>query len=161
MADFMQKLFSKVTGWDSQDPYEDQEYAPEETYDPASEISVPNETSRERGGLFRRQGRVVDMRAPSGQQIVFLHPGSIETAQEACNHLRAGRTVVCNFERIDQKTAQRVIDFITGATFALDGQVTKVSPVIFLVAPHSTMIIDENAAETTDSVRIQGVPGGY
>jgi cell division inhibitor SepF len=161
MAEFIKNIFNRVTGWDSQDAYQDDEFSAEETMEPTPEISIPNETSRDRGGLFRRPGKVVDMRIPTGPQVIIMQPGAIDTAQEACNHLRAGRTVICNFERIDQKVAQRVIDFITGATFALEGSVHKVSPVIFVAVPRNTALVDDNGADATEYVRSQGIPAAY
>ncbi len=161
MAEFIKNIFSRVTGWDSQDPYEDEEFSNEESVESAPEISIPTEPSRDRGGLFRRPGKVVDMRIPTGPQVIIMQPGAIDTAQEACNHLRAGRTVICNFEHIDQKVAQRVIDFITGATFALEGSVHKVSPVIFVAVPRNTALVDENGSESTEYVRGQGIPAAY
>jgi len=161
MAEFINRFFSKVTGWDSQDPYEDEENNDDEGFEPSAEISVPNETGREKSGLFRRQPKVVDMRAAVGPQVVIMQPGAIDTAQEACNHLRTGRTVICNFEHVDQKVAQRVIDFITGATYAIDGQVHKVSPTIFVAVPRSTALVDDNAPDSTEYVRSQGIPSSY
>jgi cell division inhibitor SepF len=161
MAEFINRIFSRVTGWDSQDPYEDEEYAAEETYEASPEISVPTEAAREKSGFFRRPGKVVEFRPPTGAQVVIMQPGAIDSAQEACNHLRAGRTVICNFEKIDQKVAQRVIDFITGATYAIDGQVHKVSPVIFLAVPRSIALVDDNAADGGEYLRSQGIPAAY
>ncbi|NLV47658.1 MAG: cell division protein SepF, partial [Clostridiaceae bacterium] len=60
----------------------------------------------------------------------------------ACDHIRAGKTVICNIEKVDAKVAQRVIDFITGAAYALDGKVMPVSSVIFVVAPRQTTLVE-------------------
>ena len=162
MAEFINRIFNKMTGWDSQESFDEEEYPAEESYEPAPEISVPNEAStREKGGLFRRPGKVVDMRAATGPQVIVMHPTGIDSAQEACNHLRAGRTVICNFEKVERKDAQRVIDFITGAAFAIDGQVHKVSPAIFVAVPRSTALVDDNATDAGEYMRSQGMPATY
>lgn len=141
MAAFFTNLLDKFRGFDSDEEYEENEY--DETEETAQEIQVPGESKT---SLFRRQSRVVDFTKPasSSQQVVIIQPSCIESAQEVCNHLRAGRTVICNYEKIDQKVAQRVMDFITGSTFAIDGQVHKVSPMIFVAIPRNISLMDEN-----------------
>lgn len=142
MAAFFTKFMDKVRGFDSDEEYEEYEYEDVEETEP--EIQVPGDT---KSSIFRRQSRVVDFAKPasSGQQVVIVQPSCIESAQEVTNHLRAGRTVICNFEKIDQKVAQRVMDFITGATYAIDGQVHKVSPMIFVTVPRNISLMDENS----------------
>lgn len=90
----------------------------------------------------RQQGsRVVDINHKTfRQQIVIMEPADIETAQQVCDDVREGKTVICNIEKIDPKIAQRVIDFITGAAHALRGNVMPISALIFVVAPGSTSI---------------------
>jgi cell division inhibitor SepF len=142
MTDIFNKLFNRLGSFrdeiDYEDDYEQEEYNESETAD------VPEEP---KAGPFRRQqpGKVVDLRASSGQQqVVILQPADIETAQQACDHIRAGKTVICNIEKVDPKVAQRVIDFITGAAYALDGKVMPVSSVIFVVAPRQTTLVEGN-----------------
>ncbi|NLC26604.1 MAG: cell division protein SepF, partial [Fastidiosipila sp.] len=85
--------------------------------------------------------RVVDINEKRyKQQIVIMEPSDIETAQEVCDNVRSGKTVICNIEKIDPKIAQRVIDFITGAAYALRGNVMPISALIFVVAPGTTNI---------------------
>jgi len=97
---------------------------------------------------FRRPtGKVVDMRSAVAQnQVVIMQPGDIEAAQLACDHIRAGKTVICNIEKVEPKIAQRVIDFITGSAYALDGRVMPVSSVIFVVAPRNTSLLEGGLA---------------
>ena len=73
-----------------------------------------------------------------------MQPSDIEAAQQACDHIRAGKTVICNIEKVDPRVAQRVIDFITGSAYALDGKVMPVSSVIFVVAPRNTALVEGN-----------------
>ena len=142
MAAFFSRIMEKVKGYDLDDEYDDFEEFEDSAAD-EPEIQVPGDAKT---GLFRRSSRVVDFAKPhssNSQQVVIIQPSSIEAAQEVCNHLRGGRTVICNFEKVDQKVAQRVMDFITGATYAIDGQVHKVSPMIFLTVPRNVSLMDE------------------
>lgn len=139
MAEFINKLLSKLGHGYEEDLYEDE-------YDEAQyeEAAVEAEPVVESRFPFRRQSaKVVDMRSPAAQnQVVIMQPGDIEAAQQACDHIRAGKTVICNIEKVDPKIAQRVIDFITGSAFALDGRVMPVSSVIFVVAPRNTSLLE-------------------
>ena len=86
-----------------------------------------------------------------------MQPADIDSAQEASDHIKSGKTVICNIEKVDPKVAQRVIDFITGAAYALDGKVMPVSSVIFVVAPRQTALVEGNVMdESMDYVRQTG-----
>ncbi|HHU52572.1 MAG TPA: cell division protein SepF [Clostridiaceae bacterium] len=94
----------------------------------------------------RSSGRIVDLNQKSyQQQIVIMEPSNIESAQQVCDDVRAGKTVICNIEKIDPKIAQRVIDFITGAAYALRGNVMPISALIFVVAPGTTSITNNDS----------------
>jgi cell division inhibitor SepF len=136
MADLLNRLFSRLNSFrdevDYEDEYEEPEYQEQET------AEVPEEP---RSSPFRRPGKIVDIKS-GGQQVVIMQPSDIEAAQQTCDHIRAGKTVICNIEKVDTKVAQRVIDFITGAAYALDGKVMPVSSVIFVVAPRNTTLVE-------------------
>ena len=142
MAAFLERFMEKVRGYDSEDDYDDYEEF-DATEEQDDEIHVPVE---QKSGFFRKPAKVVDFNKTTsqGQQVVIIQPSCIESAQEVCNHLRSGRTVICNFETIEPKVAQRVMDFITGSTYAIDGQVHKVSPMIFVTVPRNISLMDEN-----------------
>jgi cell division inhibitor SepF len=103
----------------------------------------------------------VDFKGGHGSQVVVLQPADIDTAKAVSNHVRAGRTVICNFEKVDPKTAQRVVDFITGAAFALDGQVSPVSNSIFVIVPRSVSLL-QGAGENESAIdylrQARGIP---
>lgn len=139
MTDIFNKLFNRLGGYqdeiDYENEFEQEEYEQEETIEEPEDV---------RPGPFRaRQHKVVDFKPASGQQqVVIMQPADIEAAQQACDHIRSGKTVICNIEKVDPKIAQRVIDFITGAAYALDGKVMPVSSVIFVVAPRNTSLVE-------------------
>jgi len=138
MADILNKLFNRLGSYQDEVDYED-DYQQAE-YDDQETVEMPEEP---RPGPFRRQqGKVVDIKSSGQQQVVIMQPADIEAAQQACDHIRAGKTVICNIEKVDTKVAQRVIDFITGAAYALDGKVMPVSSVIFVVAPRNTALVE-------------------
>ena len=60
---------------------------------------------------------------------------SVDDAREITETLLSGRTVILNLEGLDLEIAQRIIDFTSGATFAIDGNLQKISSFIFLLTP--------------------------
>jgi cell division inhibitor SepF len=138
MADIISRLLNRLGNFRDEIDYED-DYEQVDEKEPEM-VALPEEP---RSGAFRRQqSKVVDFKPSGQQQVVIMQPADIEAAQQAGDHIRAGKTVICNIEKVDSKVAQRVIDFITGAAYALDGKVMPVSSVIFVVAPRNTTLVE-------------------
>lgn len=70
-----------------------------------------------------------------GMEVCVIKPSSIEDEREITDTLLNGRTVVINMEGLSVDLAQRIIDFISGATFAIHGNLQKISSYIFLATP--------------------------
>ncbi|MGI6604545.1 MAG: cell division protein SepF [Firmicutes bacterium] len=97
-------------------------------------------TKRERG-----RAKVVGLpSAPSGSKVVIVQPESFEAAQAIADHLKSRRTVVVNLEGMDEVTSQRIVDFVSGAAFALNGSVERVGDEIFLFAPSNVDIVAQH-----------------
>ena len=142
MAAILDKIFNRFGGFE--DEYEYEESYAQDSYDEPEYEEEPMEEEPITSTIRRPQtsSRVVDFKSSSQQQVVIMQPADIESAQQACDHIRSGKTVICNIEKIDPKVAQRVIDFVTGAAYALDGKVLPVSSVIFVVAPRNTSLLE-------------------
>jgi cell division inhibitor SepF len=69
------------------------------------------------------------------QEIVVFQPGSFNEAQQVAEHIKAKKVVVINMKRADKDLAKRIIDFLSGINYAVDGHVQKVADNIFLFAP--------------------------
>lgn len=80
-------------------------------------------------------------RAPgNGMEVCVIKPNSIEDAREITETLLANRTVVLNLEGLDVEIAQRIIDFACGSTYAINGNLQKISNYIFIITPASVDI---------------------
>jgi len=91
--------------------------------------------------------------APGEQQLVILQPNNIQSAQRVCDHLRAGHTVICNIESVDAKIAQRVIDFISGSTYAMDGNVKPIDARAhsFVAVPRNVSLVDKDYSSANET----------
>ena len=81
----------------------------------------------------RRQGQ-------PGMEVCVIKPTTIEDEIEITETLLNGRTVVINMEGLSVDIAQRIIDFTSGATFAMHGNLQKISNYIFLATPNGVDI---------------------
>lgn len=76
----------------------------------------------------------------SGMEVCVIKPTSVEDAREITETLLNNRTVVLNVEGLDVEIAQRIIDFTSGSTFAISGNLQKISNYIFIITPASVDI---------------------
>ncbi|NLL79990.1 MAG: cell division protein SepF [Clostridiales bacterium] len=76
----------------------------------------------------------------TGMEVCVIKPASVEDAREITDTLLANRTVVLNLEGIDVDVAQRIIDFTSGSTYAISGNLQKISHYIFIITPASVDI---------------------
>ena len=100
-------------------------------------------------GNIGRKNKVVSMSQSQQQQIkmVISQPTTFEQSEEICNFLKEKKSVIVNLEYVNKDVARRIVDFISGGVFALDGHIQKVSNSIFLIAPFNYEITNEMARE--------------
>ena len=72
---------------------------------------------------------------PQNYVLVSAKPDRLEDAQLVCNHLKDRHVVIVNVEGLEAREAQRIVDFISGAVFALDGEIFDITNRIFAVTP--------------------------
>ncbi|KRN31750.1 cell division protein SepF [Weissella halotolerans] len=73
----------------------------------------------------------------SASKIALYEPRTYADAQTIATQILQGEAVIVNFGSIDEKNQLRVLDYIAGATFAVDGMVERVGEQIFLATPHN------------------------
>lgn len=73
----------------------------------------------------------------AGMEVCVIKPTSIEEEREITETLLNGRAVVINMEGLNVDIAQRIIDFTSGSTFAIHGNLQKISNYIFIATPES------------------------
>lgn len=89
-----------------------------------------------------KKNNVVNLHSASlPMKVVVVEPSSYDEVQDICNNLKSKKPIIINFENIDKDVARRMVDFISGAVFALDGTIQKVSNGIVVVAPSNVDIL--------------------
>ena len=107
-----------------------------------------NYDAEEERSFFGRQGKVVPLNA-QGQPVkmVISQPTTFEQSEEICSLLKEKKSVIVNLEYVNKDAARRIVDFISGGVYALDGHIQKISNSIFLIAPMNYEITNEMARE--------------
>lgn len=79
-------------------------------------------------------------RATSPFKLVVIEPQSFEECPKLVDSLKSRRPVIINLEKIESESARKIFDFLSGATYALNGNVQKVANNIFVFAPENVDI---------------------
>mgnify|MGYP000022811166 CR=1 FL=1 len=135
MAQLINKVLNFV-GWETEEEeevLEEQEVQKEELQQPAFISS----------NYKKPQNKVVNIHSTSQFKVVIMQPDKFEDAQDICDHLKNKKPIVINLENVEKESAQRVIDFLSGAVYALDGNIQKVANGIFLIAPYNVDIMGD------------------
>ncbi len=101
-------------------------------------------------GAKPKRERVVEF-GGSEQQVILFNPKTFDEAGELVGHLREGRSVVMTLEGIPTDNARRLLDFLSGITFALNGRITPISAKTYFVTPQNVGVLGaqtEQQAET-------------
>ncbi len=92
---------------------------------------------------FGRKNKVVNIHATTQLKVVVMQPENFEDAKGIADHLKAKKPVIINLENLDSDVARRVVDFLSGAVYGLDGNIQKVASGIFLIAPYNVSIMGD------------------
>ena len=117
----------------------------EEGYDYEEELVEPA-SAEEKGFLSsvsNKKNKVVGMPGVQQVKVIISQPSTFEQSEEICEHLKEKKSVIMNLEYVNKDVARRIIDFVGGAAYALDGNMQKISNSIFLVAPFNYEITNE------------------
>lgn len=87
-----------------------------------------------------QKNNVVSLHTQRGQKMYLCEPRSYEEAQEMADHLRMRRSVVCNLQRVRPDQAVRIVDFLSGTVYALNGTISKVGSNIFVCTPDTVEV---------------------
>ena len=71
------------------------------------------------------------------QEVVLFSPNAFNDVSKAADYLRARKAVVVNMEGRDKTMSRRVVDFMSGCAYALDGTVKKIAQSTYLFCPHN------------------------
>lgn len=128
---------------DEEEEEEEEKPAPQKT----TKVATPVTSAGRTRSSARKASNIVSI--GRGEEVKVVKPQSFIESKTITDYLKANKTVVMNLEGVEITTAQRIIDCIGGASYALGGSLEPISNKIFIVAPKDVEIsgdlIDELA----------------
>ena len=126
--------------------------------EPAEEPRTPVRESAAEGGLFSSLGRkkskaprerVVDV-GGNETKVILFNPKTFEEAGDLVSHLMAYHSLVMTLDGIPTDSARRLLDFMSGITFALQGKITPISAKTYFISPENVDLLgaQPDGAET-------------
>ena len=132
----------------SQEDYDEEIYNQE--YADEYESEEEQENNEPLGGFLKRR-KVVPMPQPQQIRMKISKPTNFDQADEIVSQLKEKNAVVINLEYVSKDVARRIVDVVSGAVKALDGNIEKVSNSIFVVAPCNYDIVNEITKEKIEN----------
>jgi len=138
---FMNMLSIGSNDEDNVDDYDDDQEVQETT---STYKSRRNFTEIEQESPYSArniQSKVIPMNtAVSSSKMVITQPNCYEDVQEIGDYLKNKKSVIVNLESVSKEDARRILDFMSGATFVVEGTIQKVSNLIYLITPRNVEI---------------------
>lgn len=106
----------------------------EQAYDTNDELETDNNDTR------KIKNNVVSLHSQKTSKLVLCEPRNYEETQDIADHLRVRRAVLVNLQRVRPEQAMRIVDFLSGTVYALNGSISKVGQNIFICTPDSVEI---------------------
>lgn len=132
---------------------DEEEYMEEEAVEETVEARQPARvgyfanrfTNREQGEeRITRSAKVLPMTGASpvvtSSKMVITEPQCFDDVKEISEHLKDRRSVIVNLETVTKDDQRRIIDFLSGATYVIDGSMQKISSLIYLITPKNVEI---------------------
>ena len=88
-----------------------------------------------------RKGKVVNIHQSTYVKVVVYQALTYDDTQNIIDNLKSRKPVIVNLDSLETELAQRVLDFMSGAVYALDGTIQKVSRSIFVLVPSNVDIV--------------------
>jgi cell division inhibitor SepF len=88
--------------------------------------------------------------AAASARVHVVAPARFGDAKEIDDRLKDNRPVIVNLQMADRDLQRRMIDFCSGVTYALSGEMEKVADQVFLLAPTNVKISDEERQRLAD-----------
>ena len=103
-----------------------------------------NKSSRRRTATTLRSTRERDREVDQSSKVVGFNPKikmivyqpmSYDDTQNIVDNLKRNKPVIVNLEAVDKQEAQRTLDFISGAIYAINGDIQKINSAVFVLVP--------------------------
>ena len=113
----------------------------DDAYDMENEPSLEEEEEGTQKKSGRHKATLISLPSPKKQEIVVLEPLSLDEARQVADQLKSRKSIIVNVKKADKEMARRIVDFLSGICYALDGHVQLIAETIFVFAPSNVGIV--------------------
>lgn len=142
---------------DDEDDYDEYEDEVDDEYDEPAEAPVRRPAAPAYAGSTgmdtRRNSsnKVVNINTTAQLQVVIVKPERFDNVSEIADHLREKHAVLLNLENTERNIARRLVDFLSGCAYAVDGKIKKVAASAYLITPFNVEIVGDLVEELENS----------
>ena len=143
---FMDRLKNVTGGYD--DNYEDDYYNNfDEDYGPMDDVDMGGMTQSNIGnmgsaGPIGNMGGISLSGTGTALEMKVVKPQQFDSVSQIADHLLNKRTVVLNLENTTKETARRLIDFLSGVAYSIDGSIKKIATNAYVITPNNVDVGD-------------------
>ena len=95
--------------------------------------------------------KVVNIHTTAQMQVVLVKPDRFDNVSDIADHLRSKHAVVLNLEATNKDVARRLVDFLSGCAYALDGTIKKIAISTYIITPYNVDIVGDLIDELENS----------
>ena len=123
-----------------------------EEYEDVEIDTEPKTSLFEQAKFSKTSDAIKALNANKDSQLILFEPRAFAETQDIANHLKQKKAAVVNVHRLQKEQSTRVVDFLSGVIFAIEGDIQRIGPRIFLCTPKNigvsgTIDLDEDESE--------------
>ena len=112
-------------------------------FDDAARPSRPSRRTLGGNNAGTSNGKVVNIHTTAQMQVVLVKPERFDNVSDIAEHLRSKHAVVLNLESTNKDVARRLVDFLSGCAYALDGKIKKIAISTYIITPYNVDIVGD------------------
>lgn len=136
------KVINKMMGFlGLDDDFEDDDFEEQEIAEDR------NSEAEQKVSNFRKKPNVVSIHTTISAKVKIVKPTDYEEAADICDDVKNRNIVVVNTTALEQRTAQRLLDFLGGSSYALGGTLEEIDKGVFLISPSNVEVSSDLKSE--------------
>ena len=136
------KVINKMMGFlGLDDDFEDDDFDEQEMQE------AKNTEADQKVSNFKKKPNVVSIHTTISAKVKIVKPTDYEEAADICDDVKNRNIVVVNTTALEQRTAQRLIDFLGGSSYALGGNLEEIDKGVFLISPSNVEVSSDLKTE--------------
>lgn len=121
--------------------FENVEESQEERKEEKTEPVISN------GGKASKNNKVVNIHTSASAKVTITKPTDYDEAQDICDAVKNRRIVLINTTALEIRTAQRLLDFVSGCCYALGGELQEIEKGVYILSPSNVEVTNELKTE--------------